>query len=51
MIKFTDLLDEYLNIPEHKEEKKSSLPENIVFTTFVSEDSFIAKTITKLGIE
>ena len=55
MIRFIDLLDEYLNIPDIKETKieelKGNTPENIIFTTFVSEDSYIAKTIIAHKIE
>ncbi|CAI2364804.1 unnamed protein product [Moneuplotes crassus] len=52
MIKFVDLLDEYLNNPDLiKEEEKTTQAENVVFTTFVSEDSFIAKTLIKKKIE
>lgn len=51
MIKFTDLLSENLNLEELKENESGKKPQNIVMTTFVAEDSFIAKTITKMGIE
>lgn len=52
MLKFTDLLDEYLSNPDfNPDEKESATPENIVFTTFVSEDSYLAKTIVNRKIE
>jgi hypothetical protein len=51
MIRFVDLLSENLNLEELKENECGKKPESIVMTTFVAEDAYIAKTITKMGIE